>query len=240
MLIYIPTITMGIWADERKQGTDELLLTMPASDFDIVLGQVLGGFGHFHGGAGILAAVQLAVLKWLGDPDFGLFASTYVGYWLVGVAMLAIGTVASFLTSNVTIGFVLGVLLNMPLVFLSWADALFGALGQQRLQVIEAWSISRQLADFTSGVLSLAGVAYFLAILVVMLYVEHGAHRPAALVQRRRPLRAGRPLRRSHLAPWCWSGRASSGRCAITTCGSTPPARSSALCRRRRSSCSTR
>jgi ABC-2 type transport system permease protein len=172
MLVYIPTITMGVWAEERKQGTDELLLTIPASDFDIVLGKYLAALAIFTVALLFSLLCNLAVLKWLGDPDVGLFVSTYVGYWLVGVAMLAIGAVASFLTSNITIGFVLGVLLNMPLVFLVWGDAIFGALGQQRVQAIETWSISRQLADFASGVLSLAGAAYFLAILVVMLYVS--------------------------------------------------------------------
>ena len=55
----------------------------------------------------------------------GLFLGTYVGYWLVGLAMLAIGMVASFLTGNLTIGFVLGVLFNAPLVLTCWPAAEF-------------------------------------------------------------------------------------------------------------------
>ena len=104
--------------------------------------------------------------------DFGLFLGTYVGYWLVGLAMLGIGLVASFLTGNITIGFVLGVLFNMPLVFLARADAIFGAFGREGVLAVERWSIGQQLHDFSRGVLTLAGVAYFLVILVVMLYVS--------------------------------------------------------------------
>ena len=104
--------------------------------------------------------------------DLGLFLGTYVGYWLVGLAMLAIGVVASFLTSNITIGFVLGVLFNMPLVFLASADAIFGGLGRQGVLAIKRWSIGQRFADFGRGVLTLSGLAYFVAILVVMLYVS--------------------------------------------------------------------
>ena len=172
MLVYIPTITMSVWADERKQGTDELLLTIPAGDFDIVLGKYLAALAIFSVSLLFSLVCNYAVLAWLGNPDTGLFLGTYVGYWLVGMAMLAVGMVASFLTGNITIGFVLGVLLNVPLVFLSWADAIFGALGRQGVLAIKSWSIGWQLNDFGRGVLTLAGLAYFVAVLAVMLYVS--------------------------------------------------------------------
>ena len=136
MLVYIPTITMGIWADERKQGTDELLLTIPAADFDIVLGKYLAAVGIFSVSLVFSLVCNYLVLNNLASSDsafalapqldMGLFLGTYLGYWLVGLAMLAIGVIASFLTANITIGFVLGVLFNMPLVFLARADAIFG------------------------------------------------------------------------------------------------------------------
>ena len=62
------------------------------------------------------------MLSIMGDPDLGLFFANYVGYWLVGLAMLAIGMVGSFLTGNLTVAFIFGVLLNFPLVALSRAD----------------------------------------------------------------------------------------------------------------------
>ena len=182
MLIYVPTITMGVWADERKQGTDELLLTIPANDFDIVLGKYLAAVAIFSVALLFSLLCNYLVLNNLASKDtllavwpridFGLFLGTYFGYWLVGVAMLAIGLVASFLTGNITIGFVLGVLFNMPLVFLSSTGAILGGFGRPKIAAIQSWGIARQFDDFSRGVLTLDGLAYFLAIVVVMLYVS--------------------------------------------------------------------
>jgi ABC-2 type transport system permease protein len=182
MLVYIPTITMGIWADERKQGTDELLLTIPARDFDIVMGKYLAAVAIFSVSLLFSLVCNYMVLNNLASAepgltlapqlDAGLFMGTYIGYWLVGVAMLAIGVIASFLTSNITIGFVLGVLFNMPLVFLASADSVFGGIGQRAVLAIKGWSIGQQFADFGRGVLTLSGMAYFFAIGIVMLYIS--------------------------------------------------------------------
>jgi ABC-2 type transport system permease protein len=181
MLFYIPTITMGIWADERKQGTDELLLTIPAGDFDVVLGKFLAALAIFTVSLLFSLVCNYLTLNYLASTgpvyditprlDLGLFLGTYAGYWLVGLAMLGIGMVGSFLTSNVTIGFVLGVLFNLPLVFLSAADAVFGMFGREGVLAAKRWSIGDQMHDFSRGILSLTGAAYFCLIVVVTLYV---------------------------------------------------------------------
>ncbi len=122
MLVFIPAITMSIWADERRQGTDELLLTIPAGDFDIVLGKYLAAVAIYTRLAACSRwSAHYFVLRTAGQPDLGLFLGTYFGYWLVGLAMLAIGMVASFLTGNLTVAFILGALFNAPLVFAVYA-----------------------------------------------------------------------------------------------------------------------
>jgi ABC-2 type transport system permease protein len=164
LLVFIPAITMSIWADERRQGTDELLLTIPAGDFEVVLGKYLAAVAIYSVSLVFSLVSNYVVLENLGDPDIGLLMGTYFGYWIVGLAMLSIGMVASFLTGNLTVGFALGALFNAPLVF---ADAIpdWGLLGYFR-----QLSISEQFRDFASGVISFASVGYFLAIVALMLY----------------------------------------------------------------------
>ncbi len=208
MLVFVPAITMSIWADERRQGTDELLLTIPAGDLDIVLGKYLAAVAIYSLSLVFSLACTFTVLQMLGDPDVGLFLGTYFGYWLVGLAMLAVGMVASFLTGNLTVAYILGAVFNAPMVFantealtvavralisvpaklVAWANMVISADGlavlrkqledaalnvpQRVAWQIEAWGIGGQFADFGRGVVSLAGIAYFLSIVAVMLYLS--------------------------------------------------------------------
>src|SRR5438552_5085023 len=122
MLVFVPAITMSLWADERRQGTDELLLTLPAADFDIVIGKFLAAAAIFTVSLifsqiwnyWLLVQVARNPNPEFGQPavdvDTGLFFVTYFGYWLMGLSMLAIGMIASFLTPNLTVSFILGVL----------------------------------------------------------------------------------------------------------------------------------
>jgi ABC-2 type transport system permease protein len=170
MLVFIPAITMSIWAEERRLGTDELLLTIPAADFEIVIGKYLAAVAIYTVALVFSMFANMWVLVQLGAPDFGLFLGTYLGYWFVGLAMLSIGMVASFLTGNLTIGFILGALFNAPLAFLSWADAIVKNPGLAA--AIKRWSVADQLQDFQRGVLSLSSIGYFVMITVVMLYLS--------------------------------------------------------------------
>jgi ABC-2 type transport system permease protein len=167
MLVFIPAITMSVWAEERQQGTDELLLTMPANDSDVVIGKYLATLAIYTVSLLFSFVSNTIILNWLGDPDFGLLACNYAGYFFVGMAMLAVGMIGSFLTSNLTLAFVAGFLLNAPLVLIGGTRGLFGIDLDSSLAT---FSIPYHLDDFGRGVMSLSAVTYFLAIVVLGLY----------------------------------------------------------------------
>lgn len=171
MLFFIPAITMSIWADEKRQGTDELLLTLPANDFDIVIGKYLATAAIYTVSLLFSQLATFIVLMMLsqGELDTGLFASNYFGYWFIGMAMLAVGMVASFLTHNLTVGFILGALFNAPLAFATKADVIFESNANARF--FGLFSISEQFDNFGRGVVSISSVAYFTLVVVLGLYL---------------------------------------------------------------------
>jgi ABC-type transport system involved in multi-copper enzyme maturation permease subunit len=169
MLCFVPAITMGIWAEETRQGTDELLLTMPATDFDIVLGKYLAAVSIYTVALVIAMVSNFLVLYQLGSPDKGLYLCTHLGYWFLGLSMLAIGMVASFLTRNLTVSYILGAMFNAPLVLMARIDIIPG-LSHSAAAAIRQWSMGGQTQEFGKGMLAFSGIVYFLFIAAIMLY----------------------------------------------------------------------
>ncbi|MEM6980158.1 MAG: Gldg family protein, partial [Planctomycetota bacterium] len=171
MLVFIPAITMSIWAEEKRQGTDELLLTLPADDFDIVIGKYTSAAAIFTASllfSQLSTFTTLAILT-EGQLNIGLILATYLGYWFVGLTMIAIGMIASFLTGNLTVGFILGALFNAPLAFASLADAV--SPSRQFAQLIQNGGIARPFDDFGRGLVSTSSVVYFVFVAAVALYI---------------------------------------------------------------------
>jgi ABC-2 type transport system permease protein len=168
LLIFIPAITMSSWADERRQGTDELLLTLPAYDLEIVLGKYLAALGIYTV-ALLFSSAQIFILARLGAPDLGILFANYLGYWLMGVLLISVGMVASLLSSNVTVAFILGALFCAVPIFLG----MIGSPAESSLRHrIEDWSVPEQFLDFGTGVITLSGLFYFLGLAAAMLYLN--------------------------------------------------------------------
>ena len=117
LLFFIPAITMMVWAGERGQGTDEILLTLPASDSKIVLGKFLAACGVYT--VSLAFTFLLPVwLQLLGKPDWGLIVTSYFAFWSLGVFLISVGMVGSILTDNLTVAFILGAVFCAIAVFL--------------------------------------------------------------------------------------------------------------------------
>jgi len=172
MLIFIPAITMGIWAEERRQGTDELLLTLPAKDFDIVIGKYFAAVLVFTVSLLFSQLSNYGVLLAMtgGQLDNLLLFSTYLGYWFMGIAMISLGMVASFLTNNLTVGFIFGVAINAPLAFFSNADVIFS--NNKWIQWLYDWSLLQRFEPFGRGLISASSICYFLGLIVIGVYLS--------------------------------------------------------------------
>jgi ABC-2 type transport system permease protein len=175
LLFFVPAITMGVWSEERKQGTEELLFTLPATDLEVVLGKYFSTVGVYTA-AVLLSLSHLVVLFWLGRPDLGLMLGNYFGYWLAGASFIAVGMLASRLSANVTIAFILGAVFCAVFVYAERILAVFGPAAGDIGARLAVWE---HFGDFTRGVVSLSGILYFVGIAAVMLYLN------VALVGRR-------------------------------------------------------
>ena len=110
LVVLLPALAMGSWAQERELGTEELLLTMPLSTLDAVLGKWVAIVVYFT--LALLCSLSnVVVLAWLGSPDAGLIAANYLGWWLAGSVAAAFALLASVLVPLSSVAFVLGVLL---------------------------------------------------------------------------------------------------------------------------------
>ncbi len=168
LLFFVPAITMTVWADEKRQGTDSILFTLPASDFDILLGKYLA-VAAVYTVALLFSTSQLVVLQLIGDPDWGVIFTTYLGYWLAGLALLSIGMFASSLTRSATVAFVLGALFCAIPVLIGYYFR--GVVWVDWIR-LERLGFDWNLRDFTIGLIPLGNVVYFLSLTVLMLYLN--------------------------------------------------------------------
>lgn len=173
-LFLIPAVGMRLWAEERKSGTLELLLTLPLTTVDSVLGKFLAAW-IFTGIALILTFPIWITVNWLGSPDNGVIVASYIGSWLMAGAFLAIGGFVSALTRNQVIAFVIGAAVCF-LFLMSGLDVVQGAVrGWAPPYVVEMVGSMSFLVHFErvlKGVLDIRDLIFFFSVMGVFLFAN--------------------------------------------------------------------
>lgn len=173
-LFLVPALSMRLWAEERKSGTIELLMTLPITPWQAVLGKFLAAWAF----AGIALALTFPVwltVNYLGNPDNGAILAAYVGSFLMAGGFLSIGSCLSACTRNQVIAFILTVvvcfgflLAGFPLVL----DAFSGWAPQLVVDGIASLSFLTHFADISRGVIDLRDLVYFALVIGTFLYAN--------------------------------------------------------------------
>jgi gliding motility-associated transport system permease protein/gliding motility-associatede transport system auxiliary component len=167
-VFFIPAIAMGVWAEERKQGTDELLLTLPITDLEVVLGKYLAVLGVYAVSL-FFSLSHVIVLACLGNPDLGLLLGNYLGYLLVGAALIPLAMLASSLSANMTVAFIIGALLCSGAVF---GGSLIRQLPSCDSLIFSQIDVAAHLENMLMGVITLSDMIYFGLLAAVCLYLN--------------------------------------------------------------------
>ena len=173
-LLLVPAIAMRLWAEERKTGSIELLMTLPITPWQAVLGKYLAAWA-FTGVALLLTFPIWITVNYLGDPDNGAIVAAYIGSFLMAGGFLAIGACLSATTRNQVIAFVITVVVcfmflvsGFPMVldfFTSWAPQIL-------VDGIASLSFLTHFESISKGVIDLRDLIYFSFLILAFLYAN--------------------------------------------------------------------
>jgi ABC-2 type transport system permease protein len=173
-LFLVPAISMRMWAEERKSGTIELLMTLPLTLGQVVAGKFLAAW-CFCGVALLLTAPIWLTVNYLGDPDNGVILASYLGSFLMAGGYLAIGACVSALTKNQVIAFVVSVVLCFVFLLAGypWVLAFFQAWAPQAvLEAIASFSFYTHFNAITRGVIEARDLVFFASLIVCFLFAN--------------------------------------------------------------------
>lgn len=173
LLLLVPALTMRMWAEERRSGTIELLLTLPISAWQAVLGKFLAAWA-FCAIAIALTFPFIITVNYLGSPDNGVIASGYIGALLLAGAFLSIGAAASACTKNQVIAFVLAVAFCF-FVVVSGTPLVTEFLSRNAPDIAEIArriSVADRYQSFSRGVIEARDMVYFASFIFFFLFVN--------------------------------------------------------------------
>jgi ABC-2 type transport system permease protein len=167
-IFMVPSAAMRLWAEERKSGSIEFLLTLPITVLQAVLGKFFAAWA-FLGIALLLTFPMPATAYYLGQPDAGLIITGYLGSFLLAGSFLAIGSFFSAMTKNQVVSFILSVAACGVLVYAGMpttVNYLSSMLPAGAVNVVQSLSIQSHFDSILKGVIEFQDMAYFVILIV--------------------------------------------------------------------------
>jgi ABC-2 type transport system permease protein len=175
-MLLVPAIGMRLWAEERKQGTLELLFTMPITVNEAVIGKFLAGW-LFLGLALVLTCPMPFTLYYLGSPDGGPMVTGYVGSFLMAGAYLSIASMTSSFTRNQVISFITSLVICLLLVLSGYPPVtnllLKWGAANSLVELASAFSVMFHFESLQRGVIDFRDLLYFASIIVFCLFTTN-------------------------------------------------------------------
>lgn len=171
-LFLVPAVGMRLWAEERRVGTLELLLTMPVTAWQAIVGKFLASW-VFLGLALLLTFPVVMTVNYLGTPDNGVIFTGYIGSWLMAGAYLAISCITSAMTRTQVVSFIISVVACFFLILCGFAPVvrfLEGWASPTMVDFVTSFSVITHFDGFQKGVLDSRDVLFFLSVIGFSLF----------------------------------------------------------------------
>jgi ABC-2 type transport system permease protein len=171
-LFLVPAVGMRLWSEERRLGTIELLLTMPVTTWQAILGKFLASWA-FLALALALTFPMVITVNYLGHPDNGVIFCAYVGSLLMSGSYLAVSCMTSALTRNQVVSFILSVVICLFLILAGWppvTQMLEQWAPRMMVDAVAAFSVMTHFEGFQRGVLDSKDIVFFLGLIGFSLF----------------------------------------------------------------------
>ena len=171
-LFLVPAVGMRLWSEERRQGTMELLLTMPITTWQAILGKFLASWA-FLAIALLLTFPIVLTVNYLGDPDNGIVFAGYIGSLLLAGAYLAISSMTSAMTRNQVVSFIVSVVICLFLIIAGFGpvtDLLTNWGNASLVDTIASFSVITHFDPFQKGIVDIRDVVFFLSVIAFSLF----------------------------------------------------------------------
>jgi ABC-2 type transport system permease protein len=170
-LFLVPAVGMRLWAEERRVGTIELLLTMPITAWQAIVGKFLASWLFLALALAMTFPIVITV-NYLGSPDNGVILCAYLGSWLMAGAYLAVSCITSAMTRNQVVSFIISVVICLLLILAGFPPItrLLEGAGPKVMDLVTSFSVITHFDGFQRGVLDSRDLLFFLSIILFSLF----------------------------------------------------------------------